>query len=232
MGEGGLVMFILKVEHIEKTYSINGDMVKAVNDISFSIEQGEFVAITGSSGSGKSTLLHIIGGVDSASAGTVDIKGVRMQDLKGDELAIFRRKNISIIYQFYNLIPVLNVKENITLPLKLDHQIIDEERLSFFLNILNLDKRVNHLPSQLSGGQQQRVAIARALMSGTSIILADEPTGNLDKKSSKEIIVYLCEINKSNNQTILMVTHDMEIAKRANRILIIEDGKIVKESIK
>ena len=132
-------MFILKVEHIEKTYSINGDMVKAVNDISFSIEQGEFVAITGSSGSGKSTLLHIIGGVDSASAGTVDIKGVRMQDLKGDELAIFRRKNISIIYQFYNLIPVLNVKENITLPLKLDHQIIDEERLSFFLNILNLE---------------------------------------------------------------------------------------------
>lgn len=232
MGEGGLVMFILKVEHIEKTYSINGDMVKAVNDISFSIEQGEFVAITGSSGSGKSTLLHIIGGVDSASAGTVDIKGGRMQDLKGDELAIFRRKNISIIYQFYNLIPVLNVKENITLPLKLDHQIIDEERLSFFLNILNLDKRVNHLPSQLSGGQQQRVAIARALMSGTSIILADEPTGNLDKKSSKEIIDYLCEINKSNNQTILMVTHDMEIAKRANRILIIEDGKIVKESIK
>ena len=232
MGEGGLVMFILKVEHIEKTYSINGDMVKAVNDISFSIEQGEFVAITGSSGSGKSTLLHIIGGVDSALAGTVDIKGVRMQDLKGDELAIFRRKNISIIYQFYNLIPVLNVKENITLPLKLDHQIIDEERLSFFLNILNLDKRVNHLPSQLSGGQQQRVAIARALMSGTSIILADEPTGNLDKKSSKEIIDYLCEINKSNNQTILMVTHDMEIAKRANRILIIEDGKIVKESIK
>ena len=232
MGEGGLVMFILKVEHIEKTYSINGDMVKAVNDISFSIEQGEFVAITGSSGSGKSTLLHIIGGVDSASAGRVDIKGVRMQDLKGDELAIFRRKNISIIYQFYNLIPVLNVKENITLPLKLDHQIIDEERLSFFLNILNLDKRVNHLPSQLSGGQQQRVAIARALMSGTSIILADEPTGNLDKKSSKEIIDYLCEINKSNNQTILMVTHDMEIAKRANRILIIEDGKIVKESIK
>ena len=232
MGEGGLVMFILKVEHIEKTYSINGDMVKAVNDISFSIEQGEFVAITGSSGSGKSTLLHIIGGVDSASAGTVDIKGVRMQGLKGDELAIFRRKNISIIYQFYNLIPVLNVKENITLPLKLDHQIIDEERLSFFLNILNLDKRVNHLPSQLSGGQQQRVAIARALMSGTSIILADEPTGNLDKKSSKEIIDYLCEINKSNNQTILMVTHDMEIAKRANRILIIEDGKIVKESIK
>ena len=232
MGEGGLVMFILKVEHIEKTYSINGDMVKAVNDISFSIEQGEFVAITGSSGSRKSTLLHIIGGVDSASAGTVDIKGVRMQDLKGDELAIFRRKNISIIYQFYNLIPVLNVKENITLPLKLDHQIIDEERLSFFLNILNLDKRVNHLPSQLSGGQQQRVAIARALMSGTSIILADEPTGNLDKKSSKEIIDYLCEINKSNNQTILMVTHDMEIAKRANRILIIEDGKIVKESIK
>ncbi|MCR0397535.1 ABC transporter ATP-binding protein [[Clostridium] innocuum] len=225
-------MFILKVEHIEKTYSINGDMVKAVNDISFSIEQGEFVAITGSSGSGKSTLLHIIGGVDSASAGTVDIKGVRMQDLKGDELAIFRRKNISIIYQFYNLIPILNVKENITLPLKLDHQIIDEERLSFFLNILNLDKRVNHLPSQLSGGQQQRVAIARALMSGTSIILADEPTGNLDKKSSKEIIDYLCEINKSNNQTILMVTHDMEIAKRANRILIIEDGKIVKESIK
>ena len=225
-------MFILKVEHIEKTYSINGDMVKAVNDISFSIEQGEFVAITGSSGSGKSTLLHIIGGVDSASAGTVDIKGVRMQDLKGDELAIFRRKNISIIYQFYNLIPVLNVKENITLPLKLDHQIIDEERLSFFLNILNLDKRVNHLPSQLSGGQQQRVAIARALMSGTSIILADEPTGNLDKKSSKEIFDYLCEINKSNNQTILMVTHDMEIAKRANRILIIEDGKIVKESIK
>ncbi len=217
MGEGGLVMFILKVEHIEKTYSINGDMVKAVNDISFSIEQGEFVAITGSSGSGKSTLLHIIGGVDSASAGTVDIKGVRMQDLKGDELAIFRRKNISIIYQFYNLIPVLNVKENITLPLKLDHQIIDEERLSFFLNILNLDKRVNHLPSQLSGGQQQRVAIARALMSGTSIILADEPTGNLDKKSSKEIIDYLCEINKSNNQTILMVTHEMEIAKRANR---------------
>ena len=225
-------MFILKVEHIEKTYSINGDMVKAVNDISFSIEQGEFVAITGSSGSGKSTLLQIIGGVDSASAGTGDIKGVRMQDLKGDELAIFRRKNISIIYQFYNLIPVLNVKENITLPLKLDHQIIDEERLSFFLNILNLDKRVNHLPSQLSGGQQQRVAIARALMSGTSIILADEPTGNLDKKSSKEIIDYLCEINKSNNQTILMVTHDMEIAKRANRILIIEDGKIVKESIK
>ena len=203
MGEGGLVMFILKVEHIEKTYSINGDMVKAVNDISFSIEQGEFVAITGSSGSGKSTLLHIIGGVDSASAGTVDIKGVRMQDLKGDELAIFRRKNISIIYQFYNLIPVLNVKENITLPLKLDHQIIDEERLSFFLNILNLDKRVNHLPSQLSGGQQQRVAIARALMSGTSIILADEPTGNLDKKSSKEIMtIYVRLINQTIRQSL------------------------------
>lgn len=203
MGEGGLVMFILKVEHIEKTYSINGDMVKAVNDISFSIEQGEFVAITGSSGSGKSTLLHIIGGVDSASAGTVDIKGVRMQDLKGDELAIFRRKNISIIYQFYNLIPVLNVKENITLPLKLDHQIIDEERLSFFLNILNLDKRVNHLPSQLSGGQQQRVAIARALMSGTSIILADEPTGNLDKKVARKLLtIYVRLINQTIRQSL------------------------------
>ena len=230
MGEGGLVMFILKVEHIEKTYSINGDMVKAVNDISFSIEQGEFVAITGSSGSGKSTLLHIIGGVDSASAGTVDIKGVRMQDLKGDELAIFRRKNISIIYQFYNLIPVLNVKENITLPLKLDHQIIDEERLSFFLNILNLDKRVNHLPSQLSGGQQQRVAIARALMSGTSIILADEPTGNLDTATSHDVMGLLRVVAKQFHQTIVLITHDWDIAQLADKIVRIEDGRIVKGS--
>ena len=220
-------MFILKVEHIEKTYSINGDMVKAVNDISFSIEQGEFVAITGSSGSGKSTLLHIIGGVDSASAGTVDIKGVRMQDLKGDELAIFRRKNISIIYQFYNLIPVLNVKENITLPLKLDHQIIDEERLSFFLNILNLDKRVNHLPSQLSGGQQQRVAIARALVAKPAIVLADEPTGNLDSKTSADVLGLLQRTSREFDQTLVMITHNNAIAQLADRIVRIEDGKIV-----
>lgn len=222
-------MAILKVEHLQKVYDMKGNIVKAVNDISLSLESGEFVAITGSSGSGKSTLLHLIGGVDDASGGTVEIKGVDIQKLKGDKLAVFRREHISIIYQFYNLLPVLNVRENIVLPLKLDHQIIDEERFSFIVKLLKLEDRLHHLPSQLSGGQQQRVAIARALMNKPALILADEPTGNLDKENSKEVIDYLCDINKTNKQTILMVTHDWEIAKRADRILVLEDGKIIRE---
>lgn len=222
-------MAILKVEHLQKVYDMKGNVIKAVNDISLSLESGEFVAITGSSGSGKSTLLHLIGGVDDASGGTVEIKGVDIQKLKGDKLAVFRREHISIIYQFYNLLPVLNVRENIVLPLKLDHQIIDEERFSFIVKLLKLEDRLHHLPSQLSGGQQQRVAIARALMNKPALILADEPTGNLDKENSKEVIDYLCDINKTNKQTILMVTHDWEIAKRADRILVLEDGKIIRE---
>lgn len=222
-------MAILKVEHLQKVYDMKGNVIKAVNDISLSLESGEFVAITGSSGSGKSTLLHLIGGVDDASGGTVEIKGVDIQKLKGDKLAVFRREHISIIYQFYNLLPVLNVRENIVLPLKLDHQIIDEERFSFIVKLLKLEDRLHHLPSQLSGGQQQRVAIARALMKKPALILADEPTGNLDKENSKEVIDYLCDINKTNKQTILMVTHDWEIAKRADRILVLEDGKIIRE---
>lgn len=222
-------MEILKVEHLEKTYTVDGNKIKAVDNVSFSMKQGEFVAITGSSGSGKSTLLHIIGGVDVISGGSVYIQGENLHALKNDKLTFFRRKHISIIYQFYNLLPVLNVRENILLPLKLDHQAIDEDKLSFFLHLLNLNDRTSHLPSQLSGGQQQRVAIARSLMSNPSIILADEPTGNLDKKNSEEIINYFCEIHKNNHQTILMVTHDINIAEKADRIIVLEDGKIIKE---
>lgn len=222
-------MSILTVEHLKKYYEMEDVTTKAVDDVSFSVDQGEFVAIIGTSGSGKSTLIHMLGGVDTPSDGSIFIKGVELNALKGDKHAIFRRQNLSIIYQFYNLIPVLNVEENITLPAKLDHRIIDQEELSFIINLLNLQDRMDHLPSQLSGGQQQRVAIARSLVSKPAIILADEPTGNLDKTNSKEIIDYFCKINEMHQQTIIMVTHDLQIAQQAKRILVMEDGKIIED---
>ena len=195
--------------------------------MSFSVEKGDFVAIVGSSGSGKSTLLHLIGGVDRPTSGKVYIDGKDIYSLTEDELAIFRRRQVGIIYQFYNLIPILNVEENITLPCDLDGKEIDKSKIEEILKILGLEERRYHLPNELSGGQQQRVAIGRSIINNPAIILADEPTGNLDSKTSKEIIDLLQEYNKKYNQTIIMITHDLEIAQKANRVIKIEDGKIV-----
>ena len=204
-------------------------MVNAVNDISFTVEKGEFVAIVGASGSGKSTLLHLLGGVDRPTSGKVYIDGKDIYSLNNDNLAIFRRRQIGIIYQFYNLIPILNVKENITLPCDLDGQKIEKERLDELVKTLGLENRVNHLPNQLSGGQQQRVSIGRAMINNPAIMLADEPTGNLDSKASEEIVSLLKLSNKKYNQTVIIITHDMEIAKQAERVITIEDGKIIKD---
>ena len=220
-------MEILKVEHLVKQYGKGDNAVLAVNDISFSVEQGEFVAIVGSSGSGKSTLLHLLGGVDRPTSGKVYIQCEDIYSLNSDKIAIFRRRQVGLIYQFYNLIPILNVKENITLPCELDGRTPDKKELCDLINTLGLKDRVSHLPNQLSGGQQQRVSIGRALINHPAILLADEPTGNLDSRSSDEIVELLKLSNQKYNQTIVMITHNLEIAKIADRILRIEDGRLV-----
>ena len=222
-------MEILKVEHLKKNYGKGNTLVKALDDVSFSVEKGEFVAIVGASGSGKSTLLHLLGGVDRPTHGKVYIDGKDIYNLDDDKLAIFRRRQVGLIYQFYNLIPILNVEENIILPLELDNRNIDKSELKKLLNILGLENRRTHLPNELSGGQQQRTSIGRALITRPAIILADEPTGNLDSKSSNEIVELLKKSNKDYKQTIIMITNNLEIAKCADRIITIEDGKIVKD---
>ena len=222
-------MEILKVENLTKIYGKNTTKVVALDNVSFSVEKGEFVAIVGASGSGKSTLLHLIGGVDRPTSGKVFIDGLNIYDFDDDKLAIFRRRQIGLIYQFYNLIPILNVEENITLPLALDNRKVDESQLNDLLKLLGLQNRKNHLPNELSGGQQQRTSIGRAIITNPAIILADEPTGNLDTKASDEIVALLKKSNKELKQTIIMITHNMEIAKNADRIIKIEDGKIITE---
>ena len=224
-------MEILRVENLSKVYGKGKNKVVAVDDVSFSVEKGEFVAIVGRSGGGKSTLLHLIGGVDEASNGNIFIDNTKISNLSKDKMAVFRRRNIGIIYQFYNLIPILSVKENITLPLLLDNKTIDEKLLDDTIKYVGLARRVNHLPNELSGGEQQRVSIARAIITKPLLILADEPTGNLDTKRSKEIIDLLKKYNKEYNQTIILITHDLNVAKEADRIITIEDGKIIKDEV-
>ncbi|MCM1370942.1 MAG: ABC transporter ATP-binding protein [Clostridium sp.] len=223
-------MEILKVENLTKTYGKGENKVCAVDNISFSVEKGEFVAIIGASGSGKSTLLHLIGGVDYPTSGKVFIDNCDIYNLNSDNLAIFRRRQIGLIYQFYNLIPILNVEENISLPCDLDKVNIDKEKLDELINTLGLAKRRKHLPNELSGGQQQRVSIGRALINNPAIVLADEPTGNLDSKASDEIMSLLKLSNQKFKQTIIVITHDYEIASCADRVITIEDGKIVKDT--
>ena len=222
-------MEILKVENLCKTYGKGENEVRAVNNVSFKVEKGEFVAIIGASGSGKSTLLHLLGGVDRPTSGKVYIDGKDIYTLNNDNLAIFRRRQIVLIYQFYNLIPTLNVEENITLPCRLDGKEVDKKRLEEVLNTLKLSNRKNHLPNQLSGGQQQRVSIGRAIINEPAIMLADEPTGNLDSKASEEVISLLRLSNKKFNQTVIVITHDEKIALEADRIITIDDGKIIKD---
>lgn len=222
-------MEILKVKDLCKTYSNGENEVKALDHISFSVEKGEFVAIVGQSGSGKSTLLHLIGGVDMPSTGEIFVEGKEIYKKSSEEMAIFRRRQVGLVYQFYNLIPVLNVVENITLPLKLDGRKINTEHLNEILEVLGLKERKNNLPKQLSGGQQQRVSIGRALINAPALLLADEPTGNLDNKNSQEIIELLKYSNKKYNQTLIIVTHDEEIALQANRIIRLQDGRIVSD---
>ena len=223
-------MEILRVENLCKEYGKGQTKVKALDNVSFSVEKGEFVAIVGASGSGKSTLLHLLGGVDRPNSGKVFIEGKDIYKLNDDELAIFRRRQVGLIYQFYNLIPILNVEENITLPLSLDGRKVDEKRLEELINLLGLSGRRTHLPNELSGGQQQKTSIGRAMITNPAIILTDEPTGNLDSKSSDEVVTLLKKSNKDYKQTIIMITHNLEIAKVADRIITIEDGKIVKEA--
>ena len=220
-------MQVLKVENISKIYGENNNLVKALDNISFTINEGEFIAITGASGSGKSTLLHILGGIDKPTSGQVWLENINLSNLTDNQLAGIRRSKIGIIYQFYNLIPTLTVEENITLPILLDHKNINKKRLDSILEILDIKDRRDFLPNQLSGGQQQRVAIGRGLIYSPSIILADEPTGNLDSKNSENIINLLKNLNKKLKQTLVIVTHNLEIAKQADRILELKDGKIV-----
>ncbi len=222
-------MGILKVENLNKIYGKGENEVKAVNDISFSVEKGEFVAIVGASGSGKSTLLHLLGGVDRPTSGKVFIDGQDIYKLNDDQLAIFRRRQVGLIYQFYNLIPILNVEENITLPCNLDGKEVKRERLDEVLRTLKLENRSKHLPNELSGGQQQRVSIGRAIINNPAIMLADEPTGNLDSKASEEIISLLRLSNKKYNQTVIVITHDEKIALEADRVITIDDGRIIKD---
>lgn len=222
-------MEILKVSNLTKIYGKDSTKVVALDDVSFSVEKGEFVAIVGASGSGKSTLLHLIGGVDRPTRGKVFIDGKDIYGMNDDALAIFRRRQVGLIYQFYNLIPILNVEENITLPLELDGRKVDKKELNDLLKTLGLEHRHNHLPNELSGGQQQRTSIGRAMITHPAIILADEPTGNLDSKASDEIVELLKMSNKKYNQTIIMITHNLELAAIADRIIKIEDGHIVKE---
>ncbi len=224
-------MDILKVENLSKQYGDGETAVKALDDVSFTVRKGEFVAIMGPSGSGKSTLLHMLGGVDRPTSGKVYVDNTDIYKLDETQLAIFRRRQIGLIYQFYNLIPVLTVEENITLPLLLDQQKVDDKQLKSIVKTLELGNRLNHLPNQLSGGQQQRVSIGRALMNNPAIMLADEPTGNLDSKNSTEIIELLKMFNKTYQQTLLIITHDERIALQAERIIAIEDGRIAKDEV-
>ena len=222
-------MEILKVENLTKTYGSGENLVHAVDDVSFSVEKGEFVAIVGASVSGKSTLLHLIGGVDRPTSGKIFVDGNDISKMNDDKLAVFRRRQVGIVYQFYNLIPILTVEENITLPCDLDGRGVDRERLEMILDSFGLRARRKHLPNQLSGGQQQRTSIARALINNPSLVLADEPTGNLDSKSSDEVMSMLKMCNQSYGQTVIMITHNLDIAKQADRIITISDGKIVEE---
>lgn len=224
-----IIMEILKVENLTKIYGKGNTKVTALDNVTFSVEKGEFVAIVGASGSGKSTLLHILGGVDRPTSGKVIVDKEDIYKLNEANLAIFRRRQVGLIYQFYNLIPILNIEENITLPILLDGRKVDKEYLNELINILGLEKRLNHLPNELSGGEQQRVSIGRALMNRPAILLADEPTGNLDSKSSKEIVELLKLSNKKYNQTIIMITHDNSLALNADRIITIKDGRIIND---
>ena len=224
-------MEILKVEHLSKIYGQGENEVRALDDVSFSVEKGQFVAIIGPSGSGKSTLLHILGGVDRPTSGKVYLEGQDVFAQNEEQLAIFRRRQVGLIYQFYNLIPVLDVTENITLPVLLDGRKVNAERLRSLLETLSLTDRAGHLPSQLSGGQQQRVSIGRALMNAPAVVLADEPTGNLDSKNSQEIVELLKKSNREYGQTLIVITHDESIALQADRILAIEDGRIVRDEV-
>lgn len=223
-------MEILRVENLVKTYGEGDNIVNAVDNISLSVNKGEFVAIVGASGSGKSTLLHLLGGVDRPTSGKIYIDGNEINNMNNDKLAIFRRRQIGIVYQFYNLIPILTVEENISLPCDLDGNRPDKERMDLILKSFGLFERRNHLPNELSGGQQQRTSIARALINNPAILLADEPTGNLDSKSTEEIMSILRMSNRDFNQTIIMITHNLEIAKEADRIITIQDGKILREA--
>ena len=225
-------MKILEVNHLSKTYGKGDTMVKALDDVSFTVEQGEFVAIIGPSGSGKSTLLHILGGVDTPTSGSVIIGDEDISKLNETALAVFRRRQIGLVYQFYNLIPILTVEENLTLPLLLDGRKPDKRQIDSLVNRLGLSKRLNHLPNQLSGGQQQRVSICRALINNPALMLADEPTGNLDSENSKEIVSLLRQFNKELNQTVIIITHDEKIALSADRIISIEDGKITRDEVR
>ena len=224
-------MEILKVEHLSKYYGSGENEIKALNDVSFSVEKGEFVAIVGASGSGKSTLLHLIGGVDRPTSGKVYVDGTDVFSQKDEALAIFRRRQVGLIYQFYNLIPVLDVQENMTLPVLMDQKPVNEERLKELLSFLKLTDRQKHLPNQLSGGQQQRVSIGRALMNAPTLLLADEPTGNLDSENSREVMELLRYSNRKYKQTLIVITHDENIALTADRILMLEDGRIVKDEV-
>ena len=228
---GGITLEILRVDNLKKVYGKGENAVHSLDGVSFSVEQGEFVAIIGPSGSGKSTLLHILGAVDVPTSGKVIMGGKDVFAQNEEALAIFRRRQVGLIYQFYNLIPVLNVTENITLPVLLDGRKVNEQRLQEMISLLGLDGREKHLPNQLSGGQQQRVSIGRALMNAPAVVLADEPTGNLDSKNSQEIMNLLRESNEKFHQTLIMITHDENIALQADRIIAIEDGKIVRDEV-
>ena len=224
-------MEILRVEHLSKIYGHGENEVRALDDVSFSVEKGQFVAIIGPSGSGKSTLLHILGGVDRPTSGKVFLEGQDVFAQNEDQLAIFRRRQVGLIYQFYNLIPVLNVTENITLPVLMDGRKVNQKRLEDLQTTLNLKGREKHLPNQLSGGQQQRVSIGRALMNSPAVVLADEPTGNLDSKNSQEIVELLKLSNAQYGQTLIVITHDESIALQADRIITIEDGRITRDEV-
>lgn len=224
-------MEILRVENLCKTYGKGANEVKALDNVSFSVNKGEFIAIIGPSGSGKSTLLHILGGVDKPTSGKVYMDGSDVYAQNDEQLAIFRRRQVGLIYQFYNLIPVLDVTENITLPVLMDGQKVNQKRLNELLTTLKLKGREKHLPNQLSGGQQQRVSIGRALMNAPAVVLADEPTGNLDSKNSQEIVELLKMSNQKYNQTLIIITHDENIALQADRIIAIEDGKIIRDEV-
>lgn len=225
-------MKILEVKNLSKNYGKGDTLVKALDNVSFSVDQGEFVAIIGPSGSGKSTLLHILGGVDTPTSGSVIIGDTNIAKLDETALAIFRRRQIGLVYQFYNLIPILTVEENLTLPLLLDGRKPDKKTIDALVKRLGLEKRLNHLPNQLSGGQQQRVSIGRALVNNPALMLADEPTGNLDSANSKEIISLLRQFNRDNNQTVIIITHDEKIAMSADRVISIEDGKITRDEVR
>lgn len=224
-------MEILKAEHLTKIYGSGENQVKALDDVSFSVRKGEFLAIIGPSGSGKSTLLHVLGGVDVPDFGKVFMEGTDVYAQNESQLAVFRRRQVGLIYQFYNLIPVLNVTENMTLPVLMDSREVNKQRLEELLTVLSLKGRENHLPNQLSGGQQQRVSIGRALMNAPSVVLADEPTGNLDSKNSQEIVELLKYSNETYKQTLIVITHDENIALQANRVIALEDGRIIRDEV-